>query len=88
LNKNNGIEVQYELTNEYNYVLQSEQELLEDLHTIRNMIPLNKKILFQVHFRPNIIFNDVNRIIEKRDVIYNVINKFCENNVFLFDNNF
>ena len=45
------------------------------------------KILFQVHFRPNIIYNDANKTIEKREVIYKVINKFCENNenTFIYD---
>ena len=80
LYKNSGFEVQYELTNEYEYILQTEEELLEDLHTIRELIPSNKKILFQVHFRPNIIYSDTSKIIDKREVIYNVINKFCEKN--------
>jgi hypothetical protein len=78
---NNGFEVQYELTNDYNYILQKEEELLEDLHTIRELIPLNKKIIFQVHFRPNIIYNDTNKTIDNREVIYNVINKFCKKNI-------
>lgn len=87
LYKNNGLEVQYEETNEYNCTLQTEEELLEDLHTIRELIPFNKKILFQVHFRPNVIYNDVNKTIEKREVIYNVVNKFCEKNenTFIYD---
>ena len=76
LYKNNGFEVQFELTNEYNYILQTEEELLEDLQVIRQLIPFNKKILFQVHFRPNIIYNDANKTIEKREVLYNLINKF------------
>jgi len=81
LYKNSGFEVQHELTSEYDCILQTEEELLEDLHTIRALIPFNKKILFQVHFRPNIIYNDVSKTIEKREIIYNVINKFCENNI-------
>jgi hypothetical protein len=80
LYKNNGFDVQFEITNDYNYILQTEEELLEDLHSIRELIPLNKKILFQVHFRPNIIYNDANKKIDKRELIYNVINKFCEKN--------
>jgi hypothetical protein len=87
LYKNNIFDVQFELTNEYNYILQSEEELLEDLYTIRQAIPFNKKILFQVHFRPNIIYSDTNKTIEKREIIYNLINKFCEKNenTFLYD---
>jgi len=87
LYKNNGFEVQHELTDEYNYILQTEEELFEDLQVIRQLIPFNKKILFQVHFRPNIIYNDCSKTIDKREIIYNVIHKFCENNenTFIYD---
>jgi hypothetical protein len=87
LYKNNGFEVQYELTDEYNYILQTEEELFEDLQVIRQLIPFNKKILFQVHFRPNIIHNDANKTIENREILYNLINKFCEKNenTFIYD---
>ena len=87
LYKNNGFEVQFEHTDEYTSILQTEQELLEDLHTIRALIPNNKKILFQVHFRPNVIYNDKTKMIDKREIIYNVVNKFCENNdnTFIYD---
>lgn len=84
--KNNSFDVQYELTNEYEVHIQTEEELLEDLHIIRNLIPISKKILFQVHFRPNIIYNN-NNVIEKREIIYNVINDFCNTtkNTFIYD---
>ena len=87
LYKNNGFEVHFELTNDYHFILQTEEELLEDLQIIRELIPLNKKILFQVHFRPNIIYNDANKTIEKREILYNLINKFCEKNenTFIYD---
>jgi len=87
LYKNNGFDVQFEVTNEYTYILQTEEELLEDLKVIRQLIPLNKKILFQVHFRPNIIYNDANKTIERREVLYNLITKFCEKNenTFIYD---
>lgn len=87
LYKNNGFEVQFELTNEYNCVLQTEDELMEDLRIIRELIPVNKKILFQVHFRPNIIYCDPNKTVEKREIIHNAIVKFCENNenTFVYD---
>ena len=87
LYKNNGFDVQFEVTDEYNSILQTQEEFLEDLQVIRELIPFNKKILFQVHFRPNIIYNDANKTIEKREVIYKVINKFCENNenTFIYD---
>jgi len=87
LYKNNGFEVQYELTNEYEYVLQTEEELLEDLNTIRELIPQDKKILFQTHFRPNIIYNDNTKTIEKREIIFNIVNKFCyqNKNTYIYD---
>jgi hypothetical protein len=87
LYKNNNYEVQYELTNEYECILQTEDELLEDLYTIRKLIPNNKKILFQVHFRPNIIYNDNTKSIEKREIIYNIVNNFCSvnDNTFIYD---
>jgi hypothetical protein len=87
LYRNSGFEVQFELMNDKTYMLQTETELLADLHTIRAMIPSNKKILFQTHFRPNIIHNDPSKTIEQREVIYNVVNKFCEEteNTFMYD---
>ena len=87
LYKKNGFEVHFEVTNDYNYVLQTEEELVEDLHTIRAFIPFDKKILFQVHFRPNVIYNDENQTIEKREIIYRSVHRFCEKNenTFLYD---
>lgn len=89
LYRHSGYEIQYELKNdqEQTYTLQSEAELLADLHTIRQIIPPNKKILFQTHFRPNIIHNDETKMINNREVIYNVINQFCEEteNTFIYD---
>ena len=57
----------------------TEEALLADLCTIRNLIPKDKKILFQTHFRPQIIYDNDN-IIENREIIYNIVNKFCEDN--------
>jgi hypothetical protein len=87
LYKKNGYEVQFEHTDDYDCILQTEEELLEDLHVIKGLIPMDKKILFQVHFRPNIIYNDESKTIEKREIIYNVIKSFCEKNknTFLYD---
>ena len=78
--KNNNYEVHFKHTNDFNCTYQTEEELLEDLSTLRKIIPSNKKILFQTHFRPNIIYNDDSKIIKNREIIYNTINKFCENN--------
>lgn len=87
LYKKNGFEVQHEHTNDYTMFIQSKEDLKDDLYTIRSLIPYNKKILFQVHFRPNIIYNDVNEKIEKREVIYEVVKEFCDNNhnTFIYD---
>lgn len=76
---NNNFQVQHELTTEYDTILQTAEDLYQDLIIIRNLIPVNKKILFQVHFRPNIIYNN-NEIINNREIIYNVITDFCNNN--------
>jgi hypothetical protein len=80
-------DVQYELTNEYSCILQTEDEILADLHTIRELIPPNKKLLFQVHFRPNIIYNDPSKIIKNREVLFNVITQFCKKmpNTYIYD---
>lgn len=76
--ENNDIS-QYEIT------IQDEKELLDDLYTIRSFFP-GKKIIFQCHFRPNIIYNDEKKAIEKRELIYNTLKNFCEkNNCFLYD---
>lgn len=87
LYKNNEFEVQSELTEDYTSILQTDAELLEDLNTIRGLIPINAKLVLQVHFRPNIIYNDESLAIENREVIYNVINTFCgqNENTFIYD---
>jgi hypothetical protein len=88
LYKNNGFEVQTEVSQgNHTCILQTEEELLEDLYKLRALIPSKKKILFQVHFRLNIIYNDDTKIIESREIIYNVINDFCEKNenTFIYD---
>jgi hypothetical protein len=70
---------------EYNVTIQCKDVLLTDLHTIKNFFP-NKKIIFQCHFRPNVIYNN-NNFIEKREIIYNTLCEFCNenDNCFLYD---
>ena len=82
-----GFEVQYELTKDCTCVIQTEKELLEDLYTIRSMIPVHKKILFQTHFRPNIIYNVPSKAIEKRESIHSVVSQFCQKteNTYIYD---
>lgn len=84
---NQGFQVQYEHTHDFETRVQTEDELLDDLQALVNLIPRGKKILFQVHFRPNVIYNNENMTIEKRETLYRVIKGFCENheNCFMYD---
>jgi len=87
LYKKDGFQVQFEHTNEYTCEIQTEEDLLEDLQKIREIIPREKKILFQVHFRPNIMYKNPSMAIEKREIIFRVINDFCKKteNTFVYD---
>ena len=87
LYENDGYNVQRQLTNNYNTIVQSEQDLYNDLIILRNLIPEEKVIIFQCHFRPNIIYNDNSKKIKNREIIYNVLNQFCNNykNTYLYD---
>lgn len=70
----------------YNMTIQTEEQLLEDLYTIKSFFP-DKKIIFQCHFRPNIIYNDKTKTIIQREKIYDTLVKFCNKNnkCFLYD---
>ena len=86
--KYDDFEVQHELTNDTTRcILQTEEEIMEDLQTIREMISPNKKILFQLHFRPNIIYNEPNKSIKNREMLFNVISHFCQrtDNTYIYD---
>jgi len=87
LYEKDGYQVQYELTDDYTCVLQSETDLYNDLKILQDLIPKGKKIIFQTHFRPNVIYNDASKIIDKREIIYNVVNNFCNiyDNAYLYD---
>jgi hypothetical protein len=82
-----GYQVQYELTNDYQCTVQSEEDIYNDLMILCRLLPKGKKIIFQTHFRPNIIYNDPSRVIEKREIIYNIVKKFCDanENIYLYD---
>jgi hypothetical protein len=70
---------------EYDLHIQSSDELYEDLRKIIDFFP-NKIIIFQCHFRPNIIYDNNNLKIEKREIIYNTLLKICDNKkIFLHD---
>jgi len=83
LYKKDGYEVFIEHTDDYECYTQTEEDLKQDLITIKDMFP-NKKILFQTHFRHNVINNGL--LIKNRELIYKVIHDFCdEKTTFLYD---
>ena len=82
--KHDNFYVQYELTNTYETQLQTEEDLLNDLYILRNLISANIPIIFQTHFRPNIIYNNLSKTIEKREMIYNVLNKFSQESKYIY----
>jgi hypothetical protein len=71
---------------EYDVVIQSEKELFDDLYTIRSFFA-GKKIIFQCHFRPNIICDSEELALKNRELIYKTLLRFCElnNNCYLYD---
>lgn len=84
----NKYQIQSELTGQpVYYYIQTEKDLYDDLTILYEKIPKNKKIIFQCHFRHNIINDDETKTITNRNIIYDTIKKFCEehNNVYLHD---
>jgi hypothetical protein len=90
-----GYEVSYQHTNKYKYREQTEQEIYDDLIKIRSIIPLDKHIVIQGHFRPQIVYGSDHSPIAKREIICNAINHFindsknvslCDPSYFLKDN--
>lgn len=71
---------------QYDINIQNKKEILDDLYILKSFFP-EKKIIFQCHFRPNIIYNDDTKVIKKRELIYNTLRNFCNknNNCFLYD---
>lgn len=89
-----GYQLQVELlkrspTTDYTTYTQTEVELLSDLTHLRNLVPKEKKVIFQCHFRPNIIFNTPLLEIKNRETIYKVLTEFCKttDNTYLHDPN-
>ena len=82
-NKNGG----YDIVEKYDTKILSSEELLLKLNKLRNLIHSSKTIVFQTHFRPNIIYNNDNMCIKNREIIFNTIEHFCKNNsnVFIYD---
>jgi hypothetical protein len=71
LYEKDGFQVQNELADQYSVRIQTADELYADLESLCSLIPENKKIVFQTHFRPNIIYRDESKAVEKREIIYN-----------------
>lgn len=83
--------IQFENSTSYDTeYIQSIDELLDDLEILYNLLPKNSKVIFQTHFRPNIIYNDENKAILAREMIYNTITKFCNkhSNTIIYDPSF
>lgn len=82
-----GYQVQFELTDTYETTLQSDADLYADLRVLRDMIPEEKAIIFQIHFRPNIIYDSDSKAIDKRETIHRIVSEFCgaHKNVRIYD---
>jgi len=74
---------------EYTTYLQTEAELVTDLTHLRSLVPKDKKMIFQCHFRPNVIFNNPSLEIKNRELIHKVLTEFCKTteNTYLHDPN-
>ena len=74
----------YDIVEKYNMNILSDEELLIKLNILRKLIHSSKPIVFQTHFRPNIMFENDSEPIENREIIFNTIEKFCKNNINVF----
>jgi hypothetical protein len=59
---------------------QTSEELYNDLLMLRNLINIDKKIVFVSHFRPHVIYNDESKRILSRETIFEIIKDFCKKN--------
>jgi hypothetical protein len=73
LYERDGFQVQYELTKDYSMRIQTKEDLFSDIQTLIHMIPEGKPILFQSHFRPQIIYGDPEKTIDSREIIYDTL---------------
>jgi len=82
-----GFQIQCELTNDNYLREQTKQEIINDLEELYNLIPKGKRIIFQCHFRQNIIHNNPAKKIENREIIYSALIEFqkTHNNVIVCD---
>ena len=84
-------------THFYNYTTipdisytQTLEELKNDLLTLINLCPEDATIIFQCHLRPHIIYEDLNRRIPNREIIFESISDIIKNkpNIYLIDPSF
>jgi hypothetical protein len=80
-----GFHIQYEQFDNNcplgcNFYIQSKDELINDLNTLIQLVPINKKIIFICHFRPNIIYNNPSLSIANRELIYETLLEISKNN--------
>ncbi len=66
---------------------QTPNELMNDLEILRRLVPKNKKIILQCHFRPNIIYDNDLKKVENREIIYNTLISFSNKykNIYVYD---
>ncbi len=81
------VQVENACPGKFTCTTQTEEDLLEDLRVLRGLVPIGKNVLFQCHFRPNVIHGNDAKRIENREVIHNTLDKFCKENenTYLYD---
>lgn len=62
------------------YTKDSFEDIYSDINTLCKLLPKGSKVILQTHFRLDIITGDKNNYIESREIIYNAVKKYCEEN--------
>lgn len=60
--------------------IDSFNDIYNDIDTLCKLLPENSKVILQTHFRIDIIRGDETNKIESREIIYNAVKKYCEDN--------
>lgn len=78
LYERDGFQLQHELvTNQKHVTMQSTDELQQGLYTLIDMLPPNAHVLFQCHFRPQVIQSGANAV-PNREHIYETLRSVCD----------
>lgn len=87
LQQRDGFQVQGELTRNYIEQEQTKEEFMADLEILYQLVTPNIPIVFQCHFRPNIIYFDDKKAITNREFIFDMLSQFArnKNNVVIHD---